>query len=62
MEVSDLGIGLGVVLIVEGLPLFLSPARYRRLLAQIDRVPDRTLRASGLAAMALGLGVLYAVR
>lgn len=62
VELSDIGVGLGFLLIVEGLPLFLSPARYRKLLAQIDRVPDRTLRASGFVAMAAGLVVLYALR
>lgn len=62
MELSDVGIAVGFLLLVEGLPLFLSPGRYRRLLAQMDRVPDPTLRASGLAAMVAGILVLYAVR
>lgn len=62
MQPSDLAIGLGLLLLAEGLPLFASPGRYRRLLQQIDTVPDSTLRASGLVAMGVGLAILYAIR
>lgn len=47
---------------MEGLPLCLSPARYRQLLKAIDEVPDGVLRGVGLAAMAAGLALLYALR
>lgn len=62
MELSDLAIGLGLLLLAEGLPLFASPGRYRRLLKQIDTVPDGTLRVSGLVSMGVGLAILYALK
>jgi uncharacterized protein YjeT (DUF2065 family) len=62
VHLSDLGVGLGLLLLVEGLPLFLSPTRYRALLKAIDEVPDRVLRGLGLAAMAAGTVLLYALR
>ena len=62
MQLSDVAIGLGFVLIVEGLPLFVSPGRYRRLLMQIEQVPDAVLRGAGFAAMCGGLTLLYALK
>lgn len=51
---------LGLVLIIEGLPYFISPAmmqRYALLMASMDA---RVLRVGGLALMLIGLGILYA--
>jgi uncharacterized protein len=62
VTLSDLAVGLGLLLVVEGLPLFLSPARYRRVLRAIEEVPDPVLRGVGLAAMAAGIALLYALR
>lgn len=62
MGISDLGLGLGLLLLVEGLPLFLSPARYRRWLMRIEEVPDGVLRGLGLAAMTCGIALLYVLR
>jgi len=62
MQLSDVVVGLGFVLIVEGFPLFLSPSRYRRLLMQIEQVPDPVLRGTGFVAMCGGLVMLYVVR
>ncbi|MFQ5508738.1 MAG: DUF2065 domain-containing protein [Leptospirillia bacterium] len=62
MQWSDLVLGVGFVLMVEGVPLFLSPGRYRQLLSRIDSISDRALRFFGFSAMCIGLGLLYAVR
>jgi len=62
VHLSDLGLALGLLLLVEGMPLFLSPARYRELLKRIDEVPDPVLRGAGFAAMAAGVVLLYALR
>jgi len=50
---------LGLVMIVEGIPYFLSPAKMKQFLAQIYEVPDRQLRIMGLVAMLLGLFIVY---
>ena len=49
----------GVVLIIEGMPWFLSPEGVRRLLRQVVLLPDRVLRFGGLAAMLTGLLIVY---
>jgi uncharacterized protein YjeT (DUF2065 family) len=46
---------LGVVLVVEGAPWFLSPAGVKKLLRRAGEIPDPALRISGLAAMLAGL-------
>ncbi len=53
---------LGVVLVVEGIPWFLSPRRVRTLLVELASFPDGILRALGLAAMAAGLLVVWLAR
>lgn len=51
---------LGLVLIIEGLPYFISPQmmqRYALLMASMD---GRVLRFGGFTLMLAGLGILYA--
>jgi uncharacterized protein YjeT (DUF2065 family) len=50
---------LGVVLIVEGIPWFLSPRRTKRMLSELFRMNDSALRMLGLASMLAGLLVVY---
>lgn len=59
---SDLGAALALVLIVEGLMPFLSPAAFRRTMTQVTQMPDRQLRTIGFVSMLAGVGVLYLVR
>ena len=54
----DLLRAFGLVLVLEGLWPFLSPARWRTALARIASLDDRLLRAFGLAMMICGLVVL----
>ncbi|MDT8440538.1 MAG: DUF2065 domain-containing protein [Desulfuromonadales bacterium] len=53
---------VGFVLIVEGLPWFLSPRGAKRAMAQLFTFEDRLLRGLGLLLMLLGLGLVYLVR
>lgn len=53
---------IGVVMIVEGIPWFLSPGGYKRLLLQLLPVSEVVLRACGLALMLGGLLTVYLVR
>jgi len=50
---------VGVVLIFEGIPWFLSPARTKKLLAQIHALSDDMLRIMGLLAMLAGLTLVW---
>ncbi|NLV24764.1 MAG: DUF2065 domain-containing protein [Deltaproteobacteria bacterium] len=53
---------LGVVLILEGVPWFLSPATIKKIYAQMLVLPERHLRFFGLSAMLCGLLLVYLVR
>ena len=48
---------LGLVLILEGIPWFLSPQGVRNLLRQVEEVSDGALRVLGFVAM-VGLGMV----
>ncbi len=50
---------LGVVLVVEGIPWFLSPSRFKKYLRQVISAPDSTLRGIGLMLMLAGLLLVY---
>lgn len=52
----------GIVLIVEGIPWFLSPQGARRVLFQLFSMGDRSLRGMGLAFMLIGLLFVYLAR
>jgi hypothetical protein len=53
---------IGVVMIVEGIPWFLAPGWYKRVLLQLLPVSDASLRMLGLAFMLTGLLLVYLVR
>nr|WP_320051029.1 DUF2065 domain-containing protein [uncultured Desulfuromonas sp.] len=50
---------IGVVLVIEGIPWFLSPQGLKRMLLQMLPIPERTLRVMGLLLMLAGLLVVY---
>jgi uncharacterized protein YjeT (DUF2065 family) len=50
---------LGVVLVIEGIPWFLYPDGYKKLLRQMLALPDLQLRLAGLAAMLIGLLLVH---
>ena len=53
---------LGVVLIVEGLPWFLSPKGTKRMLSELSQMNDNALRVVGLVFMLAGLLLVYFVK
>jgi uncharacterized protein YjeT (DUF2065 family) len=53
---------IGVVMIVEGIPWFLSPGGYKRLLLQVLPLSDGVLRLLGLMLMLCGLLLVYLVK
>jgi hypothetical protein len=58
----ELLVVIGVVMIVEGIPWFLSPGGYKRLLLQLLPMNDGLLRLVGLASMLGGLFLVYLVK
>ena len=59
---ESLVIVLGVVLIVEGVPWFLSPRGTKRMLSELLRMNDHSLRGIGLFFMLIGLLLVYLVQ
>ena len=58
---KELAIALALLLILEGLLPFLSPAALRRALQAIHDISDRQLRMIGLGSMCTGIALLYIV-
>ena len=50
---------VGVILVIEGIPWFLSPQGFKRMLLQMLPVPEGTLRLLGLLLMLSGLLTVY---
>ena len=59
---SDLAVGLGLVLVIEGLLWAAAPSAARRMLEIAGRTPEASLRVAGAIAMMLGVLVVWLVR
>ena len=54
-------VAVALVFVIEGLMPFLSPSRWRGMLATVVGLDDATIRRFGLGSMLLGLFLLYLV-
>lgn len=59
---QDLAAAFCLVLVIEGVMPFLSPATLRRTASITSQLPDRALRMAGLISMLIGLVLLQLVR
>jgi len=59
---KDLWTALGLVLVLEGAAYALIPGKMIELMRQVPNLPPSTLRAIGIAAMAIGWLVVWFVR
>lgn len=59
---SDLIVAMGLVLVIEGLVYGGFPNLAKKLAAEVLSMPDNALRTAGLAAIAIGVGVVWLVR
>jgi uncharacterized protein len=55
----ELLIALALVFVIEGVMPFLAPTMMRRMLLEVSRLDNRSLRVSGLISMLIGVGLLY---
>jgi uncharacterized protein YjeT (DUF2065 family) len=60
--VSDLVVGIGLVLVIEGLIWALAPAAGMRMLAAAASTPQQALRLAGLASVAVGVALVWLIR
>jgi uncharacterized protein len=56
-----LPVAIALAFIVEGLLPFISPNRWRAMLAMAAQMDDRVIRTIGLGCMLVGVFVLYLV-
>ena len=54
-----LPVALALVFIIEGAMPFISPSRWRNMLALVAQMEDRVIRNIGLGSMLLGVFLLY---
>ncbi|MTI13855.1 DUF2065 domain-containing protein [Sansalvadorimonas verongulae] len=59
---QELGVAICLMMVLEGIIPFLYPQRWRRLIARLAQVDDRSLRMTGLASMLIGTLLLYFIR
>jgi uncharacterized protein YjeT (DUF2065 family) len=59
---SDLVVGLGLVLVIEGLLWALIPNLAARLLEAAASVPQSSLRIAGWCSVLAGLGLVWLIR
>jgi len=60
--VQDFLTAIGLVLVVEGVVYGCMPGLARRLATEVLSMPESALRIAGLAAVAIGVGVVWLVR
>ena len=52
---------IALVFIIEGMLPFISPNRWRTMLAMVAQMDDRMIRNVGLGSMLFGVVILYLV-
>ena len=58
----EIGIALGLMLVLEGMLPFLNPEAFRKTLAMMAEWDGATLRFAGLTSMIVGVVLLYILR
>jgi uncharacterized protein len=59
---SDLIVGFGLVLVIEGLLWALAPQLAIRFLEAASAAPESTLRIAGWTAVGVGAGLVWLIR
>ena len=59
---KDLGVGLGVALVFEGLLWALAPATARKMAVDLAQLPERTLRQAAWGFVAAGALIVWLIR
>jgi uncharacterized protein YjeT (DUF2065 family) len=59
---DELFTALALVLVIEGVLYALFPSKMRCLISKMAEVEDKSLRTSGIVAVALGVAWVWAIR
>jgi uncharacterized protein YjeT (DUF2065 family) len=60
--VQDFFAAIGLVLVIEGLVYGGFPSVAKKLAGEVLSLPENALRIAGLAAIAIGVGIVWLVR
>ena len=56
---SHIALGIGLVLVIEGLVLALAPSRLDEMLKALSEIPPETRRMMGLGTVAAGVVLVW---
>jgi len=59
---QDVFTAFALYLVIEGMIPFVGPKRFRQVVAEISKLSDNHLRATGLTVMIAGIVLLFIVR
>ena len=59
---AELGMALGLVLVIEGLLYALVPSHLKRMLVAMQDLSDDQLRLGGVVAVSLGVAIVWLMR
>lgn len=59
---TDIATAICLMLVLEGMMPFLSPARWRKMVVMMATVDDKSMRRVGLLSMAIGAVALLFLR
>ena len=59
---TELVVGIGLVLVIEGLAYAIAPALMKSVMAQMQDAPEQTLRVIGVLSITVGVFVVWLVR
>ncbi|MEM1404214.1 MAG: DUF2065 domain-containing protein [Pseudomonadota bacterium] len=54
-------VALALVFVIEGMMPFISPRRWRSMIATVAQLDDQSIRRFGLGSMVFGIFLLYLV-
>ena len=58
----DFVMGIGFAFVIEGLVWGLFPHQISKVMLQMQKMNEQTLRYCGVASLALGVGIIYFVQ
>jgi uncharacterized protein YjeT (DUF2065 family) len=59
---SELLTVIGLILVLEGLPYFASPEKFKTWILKVVELPEGQLRIYGLVSMLIGLLLVFVAR
>ena len=59
---DDLIVAVGLVLVLEGLVYAIFPGHMRKMVEEISKISDGTMRNFGLGALCVGVFIVWLIR